>query len=75
MRCSFCAETIDPNAAWKGSGERFYCSEFCADSETIIPVRHELPQDGPRKEQIDRQYVERLARLIPLRQSMHSPAR
>ncbi|HUE09444.1 MAG TPA: hypothetical protein VMQ54_00830 [Steroidobacteraceae bacterium] len=43
---------------------RFYCSEFCAESETTIPShRH------PPKELIDQQYLARLERLLPLRMS------
>jgi hypothetical protein len=32
MRCPFCHQPIDRNNAWKGTADRFYCSEFCADS-------------------------------------------
>ena len=59
MKCPNCHSLIGPNTAWK-SANRFYCSEFCADVE---------PQDasGSRvsKDEIDRQYIERLQRLLP----------
>ena len=64
MRCAFCKAPIDPRAAWKGTSDRFYCSEFCADSETIVPASQTI-----LKPQIDRQYVERLERLLPLRRA------
>jgi hypothetical protein len=41
MRCPFCHQPIDRNNAWKGTADRFYCSEFCADSEPIIPSRQQ----------------------------------
>lgn len=33
MHCAFCNRTITPGFAWKVTSDRFYCSEFCADSE------------------------------------------
>jgi hypothetical protein len=40
---------------------RFYCSEFCADSEICSPVARDA-----QKETLDRQYMERLRRLLPV---------
>ena len=54
MRCPFCHQPIDRNNAWKGTADRFYCSEFCADSEPIIPSRQQS-----LKERFDRQYLAR----------------
>jgi hypothetical protein len=71
MHCPFCHQQIDQDKAWKGTAGRFYCSEFCADSETVIPLHHEQV----RKDQIDRQYLERLERLIPLRRSFRPEER
>lgn len=34
MQCSFCGRPITPRSAWKAASDRFYCSEFCADSES-----------------------------------------
>jgi hypothetical protein len=63
MRCPFCNQPVDRNNAWKGTADRFYCSEFCADSESVIPSRQES-----LKERFDRQYLARLERLVALRQ-------
>jgi hypothetical protein len=38
MRCPSCDLIIDSNTAWKNSTNRFYCSEFCADSEISAPI-------------------------------------
>jgi hypothetical protein len=62
MHCPVCKTRVLPEAGWKGMSDRFYCSEFCADSETIIPSIHPF-----NKEQIDQRYLERLERLVPLR--------
>jgi hypothetical protein len=62
MHCPFCHQALDPKKAWKGTADRFYCGEFCAESETVIPIQqHRL------KERLDRQYLERLERLVALR--------
>jgi Prokaryotic metallothionein len=68
MRCPSCRQAVKPETAWKSANGRFYCSEFCADSETVTPVRHQAEQ----KHQIDRQYRERLERLLPLRRAMQA---
>ena len=65
MLCSLCHKALEPMNAWKGTADRFYCSEFCADSETVIPAAQHA-----QKLQIDRQYIERLERLLPLRKSL-----
>jgi len=64
MRCAFCKKPVDPNTAWKGAGNQFYCSEFCADAEApedvaIAPAGFTL-LDLHR----NRPY-ERLERLLP----------
>lgn len=59
MKCPNCHSAIDPNAAWK-SVSRFYCSEFCADAEG-----HDASGSRVSKDEIDRQYIERLQRLLP----------
>jgi hypothetical protein len=69
MRCAFCRQTIDRSTAWKASASRFYCSEFCSDSETVVPTQHRVAKD-----RIDRQYMERLERLLPLRRSIQKTA-
>jgi hypothetical protein len=58
---------IDPRTAWKNSANRFYCSEFCADSEVSAPVERCV-----KKEALDRQYLERLQRLLPFFRDLKS---
>ncbi len=68
MRCTFCHQAIRPKTAWKSASGHFYCSEFCADSEAATPLRHH----AVRKHEIDRQYRERLERLLPLRRALQT---
>lgn len=63
MHCSLCGQSLQPEHAWKGTTARFYCSEFCAESENVPPSRPNL-----QKAQIDQRYLDRLERLLPLRQ-------
>jgi hypothetical protein len=65
MLCPFCQEAIDPKTAWKGSADQFYCSEFCADSEMIVPAS----SPAADKTRFDVQYRNRLERLVQLRRS------
>jgi hypothetical protein len=69
MRCVFCHQEINRKTAWKGSAGRFYCSEFCSDSETVIPSQRRVLKD-----RIDQQYMERLERLLPLRRAIQKSA-
>jgi hypothetical protein len=62
MQCSLCHRPLTLMNAWKGTADRYYCSEFCAESETFIPVH------SP-KDQVDRNYLARLERLVRLRRS------
>jgi hypothetical protein len=64
MRCPSCDKAIDEHTAWKSAADRFYCSEFCADSETIAPLP---PPRRSLREHFDRQYMQRLERLVALR--------
>src|SRR5215469_11391614 len=34
-RCALCGRSLEDTGAWKGRGETYYCSEFCADAEPI----------------------------------------
>jgi hypothetical protein len=65
MRCPSCQLIIDPRTAWRNSTNRFYCSEFCADSEVSAPR-------SVQKEVLDRQYLERLRRLLPFFRDLKS---
>ena len=67
MPCLFCDQPIDRNNAWKGAADRFYCSEFCADSENSYTVERRM-----QKEVFDRQYLERLRRLLPFFRDLKS---
>lgn len=69
MRCAFCHHEINRKTAWKGSAGRFYCGEFCSDSEAAVPAQQRVMKD-----RIDRQYMERLERLLPLRRSIQKTA-
>jgi hypothetical protein len=63
MQCAFCSKQLQTNSAWKGAGNRFYCNEFCADSEMPEAVR----DPGPStllQHHLHRPY-ERLERLLP----------
>jgi len=62
MKCPNCRSAIDPDTAWKSSASRFYCSEFCADIEIEA---HDASGSRVSKDEIDRQYIERLQRLLP----------
>lgn len=64
MKCPNCRSAIDPDTAWKSSASRFYCSEFCADIETE-QTSQEVSSPRVSKDEIDRQYIERLQRLLP----------
>jgi hypothetical protein len=62
MKCPNCRAVIEPNTAWKSNANRFYCSEFCADAEVQECIG---PSSRVSKDAIDRQYIERLQRLLP----------
>jgi hypothetical protein len=67
MHCPSCHLIIDPRTAWKNSTNRFYCGEFCADSEDFCTVKRCV-----QKEVFDRQYLERLRRLFPFFRDLKS---
>lgn len=35
LRCAFCNALLEPLTAWKGSGDNFFCNEFCAEAEIL----------------------------------------
>jgi hypothetical protein len=61
MQCSVCNLPIDRITATKGIAERFYCSEFCANSDNVPALS--------QNDQMDRRYLRRLKRLLALRQA------
>ena len=74
MRCVFCDKSLEIRSAWKGTRDRFYCSEFCADSE----LAESAPAQGPDsllEHHLNRRY-DRLERLLPYmrRYSRHGVA-
>jgi hypothetical protein len=51
LRCAACGQALAEQAAWKGSGERYYCNEFCADDEasgspSLVPM---MPEGAPEQ--------------------------
>jgi hypothetical protein len=51
LRCAACGQALAEQAAWKGSGERYYCNEFCADAEaaespSLVPM---MPKRAPEQ--------------------------
>jgi hypothetical protein len=64
MRCAFCGRPIDSKSTWKGSGDRFYCSEFCADSEAPEEAAFVPAQPTLLDHHLKRPY-ERLQQLLP----------
>jgi hypothetical protein len=63
MQCALCSRPIDPKSTWKGAGNQFYCSEFCADSETSESAPAATP--ATLLELHRKQSYERLERLLP----------
>jgi hypothetical protein len=35
LSCATCGRSLEATAAWKGSGEHYYCNDFCAEAETV----------------------------------------
>jgi hypothetical protein len=33
LKCAACGRSLEETAAWKGSGERYYCNDFCAEAD------------------------------------------
>jgi len=56
--------------AWKSSSNRFYCSEFCAESETADLT----PAAGSIRHRDLAQRHERLQRLLPYMRRSGQPA-
>jgi hypothetical protein len=69
MQCAFCGNPLEARSAWKGAHSQFYCSEFCAESQTVETVR--VAEIAPTAAEgtllghhLHRPY-ERLERLLP----------
>jgi hypothetical protein len=44
MLCTLCRQRISRFGAWKSASGNMYCSEFCAEVETIEPATTVHPQ-------------------------------
>lgn len=69
MQCAFCGNPLEARSTWKGAHSHFYCSEFCAESETVAPVHaaETAPAAAANSllgHHLHRPY-ERLERLLP----------
>jgi len=69
MQCAFCGNPLEARFAWKGAHSRFYCSEFCAESETgeTVQAAETAPAAAAGTllaHHLHRPY-ERLERLLP----------
>ena len=61
MQCQFCGRSIERDTAWLGISNKFFCSEFCSESDM---GSEELDQRySQQKIRVDQQYLERLERL------------
>jgi hypothetical protein len=63
MQCACCGRPVEVKSSWKTARDRFYCGEFCADSE----VSEVAPAPAPTtllQHHTNRPY-ERLERLLP----------
>jgi hypothetical protein len=63
MQCAFCSTPLELKSAWQGTNNRFYCGEFCADSE-VSESTASLPSASLLQHHITQPY-ERLERLLP----------
>jgi hypothetical protein len=44
MLCALCRQRISRFGAWKSVSGKMYCSEFCAEVETVEPAMAVHPQ-------------------------------
>jgi hypothetical protein len=38
MRCPFCQQPVDPKSAWRSTSGQFFCTEYCAEVESMEPA-------------------------------------
>jgi hypothetical protein len=69
MQCAFCGNALEAKSAWKGAHSQFYCSEFCAESETVQTVQAAEMAPAPAASTLLAHHLhrpyERLERLLP----------
>ena len=63
MQCAFCGRPLELKSAWKAASNRFFCSEFCADSE-MPETKRAASASTLLHHHLHRPY-ERLERLLP----------
>lgn len=51
MLCALCRQHVSRFGAWKSASGKMYCSEFCAEAETIEPETVTAPTPLPQREQ------------------------
>ena len=51
MLCVLCRQRISRFGAWKSASGKMYCSEFCAEAETIEPAALAAPAPLPQQAQ------------------------
>jgi hypothetical protein len=51
LTCAACGRALAETSAWRGSGERFYCNDFCAEAEEtdINLIRYALSTKSPEQ--------------------------
>jgi hypothetical protein len=49
LTCAACGRALAETSAWQGSGERFYCNDFCAEVEEtdINLIRYAVSTKSP----------------------------
>jgi hypothetical protein len=47
LKCALCGQRLEPTAAWKGRGERYYCNGFCAEAEQADWPAPALSDEAP----------------------------
>jgi hypothetical protein len=49
LTCAACGRALAETSAWKGSGERLYCNDFCAEAEEtgINLIRYAVSTKSP----------------------------
>ena len=61
LTCAACGRALAETSAWKGSGERFYCNDFCAEAEEtyINLIRYAVSTKSPNISPTNRCHPER----------------
>ena len=65
MQCTCCNRPLEIKSTWKSASNRFYCSEFCADSEVREAAPAPATSPGTLLQHHMNRPYERLERLLP----------